>query len=204
MIPLNHHLFLLLNAPAGAPPVLVGVATVLANDVIYFIPFLLIGLWLWGASSARAGLLATSAMGALALTANQFVGQFWYEPRPFMIGLGRTLLHHVPENSFPSDHTTLIVSVGIGLMATRSARLWGAAVVAAGLLVGWARIYLGLHFPIDIFASLLIACLFGTIAAPVTPALRIWIVPIVERIYERGLDAMHAPVRLFPRGEDQV
>lgn len=143
MIPLNHHLFLLLNASAGASRIAVGFATVVANDLVYLVPLLLAGLWFRSASPARAGLLATSAMAALALFANQVVGQFWYEPRPFMIGLGRTLLNHAPDNSFPSDHTTLIVSVGIGLLATGAAQRFGVAVIASGTLVGWARIFLG-------------------------------------------------------------
>jgi undecaprenyl-diphosphatase len=199
MIALNNHLFLLLNASAKASFIVVGLATVLANDLIYLVPLLLVGLWVWATSDDRAGLLATSVMAALALFANQVVGQFWYEPRPFMIGLGRTLLNHAPENSFPSDHTTLIVSVGVGLMATAAARRIGVAVIAVGILVGWARVYLGLHFPIDIISSRLIAVLFGAVAAQIEPALRSWIVPSLERIYDRMLDATGLPDSLFPR-----
>lgn len=200
MIALNQHLFLLLNASAGAAPILVDVAKLLANDVVYFIPLVLICLWTWpGRPSVRGGALATSLMAALALLANQIVGQFWYEPRPFMIGLGRTLLDHAPENSFPSDHTTFIVSVGIGLLATGSAKRLGPIIIVMGILVGWARVYLGLHFPIDIFTSVLIAALFGTSAVHVMTAIDAWIVPIAEEIYDRVLDTIRLPERLFPR-----
>jgi undecaprenyl-diphosphatase len=199
MMSLNHQLFLVLNASDGASPTTISVAQVLADDVIYLVPVVLIGLWVWGRSSARAGLLATAIAGPLALLANQAIGLFWYEPRPFMIGLGRTLLHHMPENSFPSDHTTLIVTIGIGLLATGAARRWGVIVVTTGILVGWARIYLGLHFPIDIFSSVLIAALVGMAAALLMPAVGVWVAPTIERMYDRVLDAIHLPIGLFPR-----
>jgi hypothetical protein len=38
---------------------------------------------------------------------NQLLGTLWYEPRPFATGLGRTLIQHAPDNSFPSDHVAL-------------------------------------------------------------------------------------------------
>ena len=198
---LNHQLFLALNASGNASPLTIRAAEVLANDVIYLVPLLLVGLWVWGRQSVRAGLLATAVMAAIALAANQVIGQFWYEPRPFMIGLGRTLVDHAPENSFPSDHTTLIVSVGIGLLLTGSAKWWGVTVASIGILVGWARVYLGVHFPIDILASVLIAALFGTLSALIEPAVRALFAPAIERIYDRVLDAIHLPIGLFPRGE---
>lgn len=200
---LNHQIFLALNAPADASPTTIYIAQILANDVVYLVPLALVGLWIRGRHTARAGLLATAVMSALALLANQAIGQFWYEPRPFMIGLGRTLLQHVPENSFPSDHTTLIASVGIGLLATGVSRWWGAAVVLMGILVGWARVYLGLHFPIDILTSVLIAALFGAASALITPAIRVSLAPTIERIYDRILNATHLPIGLFPRGRQR-
>lgn len=125
MLSINNHVFLLINAPAGASPSLVSVAEFVASRLIDLIPVLLVVLWVWGKPAGRAGLVASAVAAALALGANQLVGLFWYEPRPFMIGLGRTLIAHVPENSFPSDHTTFILAVGFALIATRATPQWG-------------------------------------------------------------------------------
>jgi undecaprenyl-diphosphatase len=70
------------------------------------------------------------------------------------------MLAHGPENSFPSDHTTFILTVGFALITTHAAPTWGKLVSISGALVARARIYLGLHFPVDMLASALIASLF--------------------------------------------
>ncbi len=199
---MNNHLFLLLNASSGASPAVVSVAELVASKLIDLVPLLLVALWVWGKPARRAGLAASSIAAALALGANQLVGLFWYEPRPFMIGLGRTLMAHVPENSFPSDHTTFMLTIGIALVATRAAPMWGKVVSVLGVLVAWARIYLGLHFPLDMLASALIACLFGVLAALLVSTVRRWFMPVAGRIYEGALDALRLPSRVFPRRRD--
>jgi undecaprenyl-diphosphatase len=202
MLSMNNHLFLLINAPSGASPAIVSVAELIASKLIVLVPLLLVALWVWGSASRRTGLVASSIAAGLALGTNQLVGLFWFEPRPFMIGLGRTLMAHVPENSFPSDHTTFILTVGFALITTRAAPMWGKAVSILGVLVAWARIYLGLHFPLDMVASALIACLFGVLAALLVSAVQRWIMPVAGRIYEGALDLLRLPSRVFPRRQD--
>ena len=146
---------------------------------------------------------ASAAAASLALGANQILGLLWYEPRPFMVGLGHTFMVHVPENSFPSDHTTFMLTVGLALIATRANATIGMVVSTLGVLVAWARIYLGLHFPIDVFASVLIACLFGWLTAFAVSPVERWIMPAADRIYERALDTLRLPSRIFPRASHQ-
>ena len=114
-------------------------------------------MWILGRRDARGALLATVLGVSVALGINQMLGLLWFEPRPFMIGLGHTLALHVVENSFPSDHATFLWSLGFALLATGEARWWGVMVCMVGLLVAWARVYLGLHFPIDMAASFFVA-----------------------------------------------
>jgi undecaprenyl-diphosphatase len=199
MLALNNHLFLLLNASATASPLSVRLADIIASRLIYAIPFILLALWIWGSPDKRAGLASTAIAAVLALGANQLAGLLWYESRPFMIGLGQTLISHAPENSFPSDHTTLFLTVGFGLIATRAASTWGKLVSVSGALVAWARIYLGLHFPVDMLASTLIACLFGGVAVLLVSPVHRWLIPIAARTYEATLNALRLPAHVFPR-----
>jgi undecaprenyl-diphosphatase len=199
MLALNNHLFLLLNASTTASPLSVRLADIIASQLIDLIPFVLVALWIWGEPNRRAGLASTAIAAVLALGTNQLVGLLWYEPRPFMIGLGRTLMTHAPENSFPSDHTTFILTVGFGLIATCAAPTWGKLVSILGALVAWARIYLGLHFPVDMLASTLIACLFSGIAVLLVSPVNRWLMPIADRTYEGPLDTLRLPARVFPR-----
>ncbi len=195
----NQQLFLIFNAAAGASPWLVVAARVIASDAISLVPILLACLWIWGPIHRRAELAATAVATALALAANQVIGALWYEPRPFMVGLGHTLLSHAPENSFPSDHTTFLLAVGFGLLTTRAAPAFGKLVVLLGLLVGWARIYLGLHFPVDMLASAIIAAVFSIAAVLILMPVRRWVIPMANVVYDAALNSLHLPAHLFPR-----
>ena len=172
---LDHTLFLQLNAAADTPRWLIDAARFVANDLVYGIALLLAALWLAGASSRRGAALLAFGLAMFALAINQLIGLLWYQPRPFVLGLGHTWSVHAPDASFPSDHLTLFTSIGLGLLLGGRRRI-GLATLGAGLLVGWARVYLGLHFPLDMAGSLLVATasaavltpLWARIGAPVT------------------------------------
>ena len=195
----NELLFLFIN-PSSAPSVLaVELARLIANSPIVVGPALLIALWVWGQPTRRGGLLAV-AMGMLVgLGINQLLGLVYFEPRPFMIGIGHTLLTHPPDNSFPSDHATFIWALGVGLITTRSARRWGMGTCLYGTGVAWSRINVGVHFPLDVIASMLVAIVSGGIARFGQPIVTDWILPLADGPYELSLHALRVPAMLIPR-----
>ncbi len=199
LVTLNQYLFLAINASAHPDTVTVGVADVTASWLVYAVVLLAPALWVWGRQSARGALLATVVGVSLALGLNQLLGLLWYEPRPFMIGLGHTLAFHVVENSFPSDHATFLWSFGFGLIVTGATRSWGVLVCLCGLLVAWARIYLGLHFPIDMATSFFVAITGGALAQVALPPSQRWLLPVIDHTYEATLRTLHLPPVLFPR-----
>ncbi|MDE2365202.1 MAG: phosphatase PAP2 family protein, partial [Hyphomicrobiales bacterium] len=76
-------------------------------------------------------------------------------PRPFMDGVSPNFLHHVADSSFPSDHATVLFALAFSLWLTRlpATRWTGAILLAAALAVGWARVFLGAHYPLDILGG---------------------------------------------------
>ena len=116
-----------------------------------------------------------------------------------MIGLGHTFAVHVPENSFPSDHATFLWTVGLGLIATGGSRRWGLAVCAAGSLVAWARVYLGLHFPIDMLSSAAVAAACSFVALGLEWPVAQFVIPSANKLYDGLLDTARLPKRMFPR-----
>jgi undecaprenyl-diphosphatase len=171
----NLHLFELINAPPGLGPVLLGLATVLARWLIYLIPLVMAWAWARGDRSARRELLQIVLAVAIALGIAQIVTHLWPQPRPFALHLGTQYLAHDNDPGLPSDHVTVFWSVALAALASRKFALWSFPLLTLGLLVGWSRVYLGVHFPFDIAAALPVA-LAGTIVAlalraPLSPAL---------------------------------
>ncbi|RUP24613.1 MAG: undecaprenyl-diphosphatase [Curvibacter sp.] len=156
---LNQTLFLWLNAPEHPGALTLMVAIPLAEWFIWTVP-LLIGIgWLRGSENTRKTILVATASGLLGLLINQVIGLAWSHPRPFMIGLGHTLIPHVADSSFPSDHLTLWWAVAFSLMLQRGPRIAGIGLAMLGIPIAWARIYLGVHFPIDMFGAAAVAAI---------------------------------------------
>ena len=157
---LNRSLFLLINAGQNAPSDLVALARLFAQYLIWIVPAGLLAGWLRGSNRMRQTLLTAAVAGLTGLLVNQVIGLAWYHPRPFAVGIGRTLLAHAADSSFPSDHLTLLWAVAISLIARQTTCRAGWALAAMGLPLAWARVYLGLHWPLDMIGAACVA--FGS------------------------------------------
>ncbi|WP_434633541.1 undecaprenyl-diphosphatase [Chromobacterium sp. CV08] len=179
---LNWALFAVLNAPAHPLPALPRLAVFCAEGLIWAIPVGIGLVWLCGGESARKAALAAAMAGLAGLLLNQLIGLAWPHPRPFMIGLGRTLIPHAADSSFPSDHLTLWWSAAFGLLLRPDCRRIGGALAVLGLPMAWARIYLGVHFPLDMAGAAVTALAAAWLAGPRHE-------PYLEPIYRLALSA---------------
>lgn len=155
----NQSVFLYLNAPADAGALVLSVARFLAEDLIWLVPAGLLFGWIFGGDGVRRAMLQATAAGMVALLCAQIIGVVWSHPRPFMIGLGHTYFVHVPDASFPSDHLTLWWAASFSLLACREVRAAAVVMSLFGLAIAWARIYLGVHFPLDMVGAAGVALL---------------------------------------------
>jgi undecaprenyl-diphosphatase len=117
---------------------------------------LLLGMWLWGDSARRNQAIKACLVTLLALGANQVIGLVWQHPRPFMIGLGHAWTPHAADSSFPSDHMTVFAGIGLTLLFGDTFRL-AVAVLTTGFAVAWARVFPGVHFPLDMAGAVAVA-----------------------------------------------
>ncbi|TAM33881.1 MAG: undecaprenyl-diphosphatase [Burkholderiaceae bacterium] len=183
----NQSLFLLINAPAHPAAAVLVLARLFAQYLILLMPLTLLAGWLRGSEHTRKLMLEAAACALLALLMAQIIGMLWPHPRPFMIGLGHQLIPHVADPSFPSDHLTLMWSVGFSLLLHAQTRAAGALLTLLGLPVAWARIYLGVHFPLDMVGAALVAALSawlclhyaGWVVEPVFP----WMAATYRRLF---------------------
>src|SRR5690348_1179686 len=149
----DQSLFRLLNeVPAAAASVLTplsrlflpaGIITVVALAVVYvlarnrsILPVVA------GAAAAGVAWLLTHVTKAIA-----------DRPRPYLV-MADAVLRQQPAHgtSFPSSHTAVTLAVAIALVPFL-ARPLAAAGIAYAVLTGWSRVYLGVHYPLDILAG---------------------------------------------------
>lgn len=165
----NELLFLMINGTPTTPGWLVGTALVLADYLIWIIPLILVVMWLSGDDRQREVAIRSCCVTLLALGANQVIGFIWQHPRPFMIGLGHTFLQHAPDSSFPSDHATVFSSIALTALFGRMWRT-GCMVLVTGIAVAWARVFLGVHFPLDMIGAVAVSCVAYVIIMPLRKA----------------------------------
>ena len=109
--------------------------------------------------SCRDNTVAAAISSGFAIAVSELIAAMTAYPRPFMVGLSPMYVPHGVEGSFSSAHTSLILGVAATLLRAQGTRTWGASLAGLALLTGWARAYLGLHFPMDIVSSIVVAAL---------------------------------------------
>lgn len=113
----------------------------------------------------RHALIIMGFAGVLGLVINVLVSHLWFRPRPFSILEPDTftqLIPHSADASFPSDHTT--GSFGFAAASWGKAPKWiTISFTALAILNGVSRLYVGVHWPTDVLAGMVIGTLSGRI-----------------------------------------
>ena len=151
---LNVEIFNVINHLAGNNIFLdkLGVFTAKYPPII----FILFLIYLWFSKNKKFALYSGYS-AILGLCLNFAITKLYFHPRPFMDKIGTLLIKHKPETSFPSDHTTFMLSIAFMLLYFKKTRKIGIVLSMLGILGGIARIFCGLHYPFDILGSSLVA-----------------------------------------------
>ena len=155
-------LFLWINNFVGTLPVLDAAARLATSDYLApaVLALTLIVLW-FGEFSADVRLrqqvgviVALSSMGLSGLVV--FIANiFYFRPRPFA-DLDVNLLFYEPtDSSFPANSAATAFGIAFGIWGVNRKLGWFTISVAG--MYGLARVYAGVHYPLDIFAGAAIA-----------------------------------------------
>lgn len=113
----------------------------------------------------KAGVTALLAMAIGFLCTNLILKHLVSRPRPWLDVAGLTaLVRENDPNSFPSGHSTAAFAFASALWRTAPDRWmkWGA--LAAAVLMGFSRLYVGVHYPSDVLTGVLVGLLAGWLA----------------------------------------
>jgi undecaprenyl-diphosphatase len=95
----------------------------------------------------------------LAYIVSRIAGLLYFDPRPFVVGHFIPLIAHAPDNGFPSDHVLLTGAIAMVIWFYN--KKLSVVLLAIALLIGWARVYSGIHHVADIAGSVAIVLAAG-------------------------------------------
>ena len=182
----NQSLFLQINADAGTQKWAIDAATIIANDLLYLMLGILLASWLWGDTTKRNLTIKACLVAMLSVGLNQVIGLIYWHPRPFMIGLGHMWMPHAADSSFPSDHLAVFAGLGLTLLFDGVIAI-GIISLLTGLSVAWARVFLGVHFPLDMLGAVGVAGVAYTLLSPFWSKVGKMITELIEGIYRKIL-----------------
>lgn len=162
IINLDQSWLLAINHFASSSPFWQWVFKILGIYLIYAFPLLLLVLWFYSAQSKKVALRATFAGLFGWLVIGNVLGRIINRPRPFEIGGVKELFFHRPTFSFPSDHATFLFALAFSFYYSGYKKLFFWTFVGA-ILISLGRIGLGIHFPFDIVAGILLGWLMAWI-----------------------------------------
>ncbi|WP_286716220.1 phosphatase PAP2 family protein [Acinetobacter sp. UBA2581] len=153
---LNLYLFHLLNVPDQASIWMINYASLIAHDLVYVFLLIFAIAWLRGSHEVKTGIIKAAIFTAITLSISEVLSTVLNTPRPFVMEVGRTLIEHAPTGSFPSNHMSIFSGIAFAYYFSVQRDL-GRILLWTAWLVAWSRVYVGVHFPIDMVGAFLIA-----------------------------------------------
>jgi membrane-associated phospholipid phosphatase len=178
---MDHTIFRWINDLAVHTSWANGVVSFYANaGIVVFAVLLVIAYLDTRRHDDRVGLATTMWAGAAALVAlgcGQLIGQAVDRARPYAtLSNVHVLIGKTTDFSFPSDHATAAGAVAAGLLLVRGP--WGRLAAVAAVLMAFARVYAGAHYPGDVLAGLALGAIVAVIG-------RLLVVPMLRRVIDR-------------------
>ena len=153
---LNLSLFHLLNVPDQASIWMINYASLIAHDLVYLFLLIFAIAWFRGSYEVKTGIIKAFIFTAITLLMSEVLSTVLNTPRPFVMDVGRTLLEHAPTGSFPSNHMSIFSGIAFAYYFSPQRDL-GRILIWTAWLVAWSRVYVGVHFPMDMLGAFLIA-----------------------------------------------
>ncbi|MEE8131651.1 MAG: phosphatase PAP2 family protein [Candidatus Paceibacterota bacterium] len=150
-------IFQFINGLAGKFKIFDLFGIFLANYLGYFLIFLAVLLIItrknWQQRFYFFSLTTLSIILARGII-TEIIRFFYSRPRPFSILQIQPLIELGPGGSFPSGHMTFYFALAFAVFFIH--KRWGWRLMGATFIIGLARIFTGIHWPLDIIAGAVI------------------------------------------------
>ncbi|MDR6628215.1 undecaprenyl-diphosphatase [Acinetobacter lwoffii] len=162
---LNLYLFHILNVPDQASIWMINYASLIAHDLVYLFLLIFAIAWFRGSYEVKTGIIKAFIFTAITLLMSEVLSAVLNTPRPFMMDVGRTLIEHAPTGSFPSNHMSIFSGIAFAYYFSPQRDL-GRILIWTAWLMAWSRVYVGVHFPIDMLGAFLMAIIVNLAGLP--------------------------------------
>jgi undecaprenyl-diphosphatase len=152
---MDYNLFFLINNIAGKWICLDSLAIFFAK---YFIYYLVAGatilFFLIKDKKEKIKYLILTLLSVILsrLIITEIIRLFWYCPRPFVAHAVNLLIEHNASASFPSGHIAFLFALATAIYFFN--KKFGIAFLGISFLVGLARVFVGVHYPLDILGGI--------------------------------------------------
>ncbi len=178
----NISLFRLVNDLGKEHTYLNPASIFIAEYTVVLLALTVLFIWFTRNKANRIMILCASIAFICALLIGKVSGVFHSNFQPFAeLPDVNQLIHKEKDNSFPSDHTILFFSYCISFWLFK--RGWSILWILLAILVGVSRIWVGVHYPFDVLAGILISLATATLIYLTFPKLSVTKNTI--RIYEK-------------------
>ncbi|MED1282854.1 undecaprenyl-diphosphatase [Bacillus mycoides] len=153
---MNYTVFQWINNFAGSSKLLDTLMIAITNSAAYVAILFMLILWFNNGKKENAirkqyTVLYTTLSVSIALLVNVLIHAVYYHPRPFITHHVNQLVPHAADSSFVSDHSVLVFSIAF-VFILRGEKLKYIVLIWA-ILVGVSRMYVGVHYPLDILGA---------------------------------------------------
>ena len=131
------------------------------------------------------------AAAALAYATAFVIHHAWSRPRPYMSPHMNHPWSTATDASFPSDHATVSFAIAFAVLAFDTVA--GAIFLFVAAIIAIGRLFIGAHYPSDVFTGLVIGLLAAGVVVRFLPRFVSWVVAQVERVSDPLLRPLWRP-----------
>ena len=173
------NLTLAINRYAGKSDMLDSIIGIFASD--YFFPVIfalfMVGIWLIGSGQKERvinqhvvifSIISIAFVNWIVFVSNAYL----FRLRPFENDQITLIFYEATDSSFPSNALAVLFAISITTLITN--RRYGISLVILSIVFGISRIYVGVHYPLDIISALIlgvivagIVCYIGKLIYPI-------------------------------------
>jgi undecaprenyl-diphosphatase len=161
LISLDHSVFHFINSIAGRNSYLDWVARVGADDhivpvalALLVLATLLIARKHAGREKALLSVICALAASAVSMIILFALNNAFFRPRPFTSQAVHLLFYHNTDSAFPSNAATLAFAMAVGIFLYW--RKLGILMLVLAAYISLARVFVGIHYPLDVVGGLLL------------------------------------------------